>query len=159
MRLLLRSNIGEFSFTKGLDGDDTIPPYAILSHTWLPDTEEPTFEDLTNGTGEEKLGYKKIRSCGEQARRDGLHTSGWTHVASTRQTTPNSRRLSTPCFAGTATRVDATSIYQMSPSLPSAPMMSSIHSRGTRIFGKANGSLGVGRSKSFLHLLTNTATR
>jgi hypothetical protein len=72
MRLLVRSETGEFSLTNALVGDDPIPPYAILSHTWLADTEEPTFEDLTNGTGEEKLGYEKIRFCGEQARQDGL---------------------------------------------------------------------------------------
>jgi hypothetical protein len=72
MRLLLRSETGEFSLTEDLVGNDPIPPYAILSHTWLADTEEPTFEDLTNGTGEKKLGYEKIRFCGEQARQDGL---------------------------------------------------------------------------------------
>ena len=72
MRLLVRNETGEFSLTKDLVGDDSIPPYAILSHRWLVDTEEPTFNDLTNGTGEEKLGYEKIRFCGEQARQDGL---------------------------------------------------------------------------------------
>ena len=72
MRLLLRSDTGQFSFTKDLVGDDTIPPYAILSHTWGADTEEVTFEDLTNGTGKDKPGYKKIRFCGEQARQDDL---------------------------------------------------------------------------------------
>jgi hypothetical protein len=72
MRLLLRSETGKFILTKDLVGDDPIPPYAILSHTWLADTEEPTFKDLTNGTGEEKLGYEKIRFCGGQARQNGL---------------------------------------------------------------------------------------
>jgi hypothetical protein len=72
MRLLSRSKAGKFILTNDLVGDDPIPPYAILSHTWLADTEEPTFEDLTNGTGEKKLGYKKIRFCGEQARQNGL---------------------------------------------------------------------------------------
>ncbi len=72
MRLLQRSNTGEFSLTKDFVGDDTIPPYAILSHTWGADTEEVTFEDLTDGTGKDKPGYEKIRFCGEQARRDGL---------------------------------------------------------------------------------------
>jgi len=61
MRLLLRSNTGEFSLTKDLVGDDTIPPYAILSHTWGADANEVTFEDLTNGTSKDKSGYKKIR--------------------------------------------------------------------------------------------------
>jgi hypothetical protein len=72
MRLLQYSNHGEFGLTKDFVGNDTIPPYAILSHTWGPDTEEVTFEDLTNGTGENKPGYEKIRFCGEQARQDGL---------------------------------------------------------------------------------------
>ncbi|KAF2192930.1 HET-domain-containing protein [Zopfia rhizophila CBS 207.26] len=72
MRLLRCSDAGEFSLTKDLVGNDKIPPYAILSHTWGTDTEEVTFEDLTNGTGGDKPGYKKIRFCGEQARQDGL---------------------------------------------------------------------------------------
>lgn len=47
MRLLQRSDTGEFSLAEF--GDEAIPPYAILSHRWGADTEEPTFEDLTNG--------------------------------------------------------------------------------------------------------------
>ncbi|KAF2473398.1 uncharacterized protein BDR25DRAFT_387623 [Lindgomyces ingoldianus] len=34
-------------------------------------------------------------------------------VVSTKKTNQNSHMLSTPCFAGTATRLDATSIYRM----------------------------------------------
>src|SRR5436189_4927259 len=71
MRLLRRSNTSEFSLTKDLVGDDIIPPYAILSHTWGADTEV-TFDDLTNGTGKDKPGYEKIEFCGEQAAQDGL---------------------------------------------------------------------------------------
>ena len=71
MRLLRRSETGEFSLTEDFV-EDRIPPYAILSHRWLADTEEPTFEDLTHGSGEKKLGYEKLRFCGEQARKDGL---------------------------------------------------------------------------------------
>ena len=51
--------------------DDNIPPYAILSHTWV-EGQEVTFEDLMAGTGKEKHGNKKIRFYREQARRDGL---------------------------------------------------------------------------------------
>jgi hypothetical protein len=69
MRLLEHGNNGGFSLTKDL-ADDEIPKYAILSHTWGAD--EVTFEDLVNGTGENKEGYKKIQFCGEQAARDGL---------------------------------------------------------------------------------------
>jgi hypothetical protein len=72
MRLLFRSDNGEYRLTKDFVGDDLTPPYAILSHTWLADAEEPTFKDLTNGTGEDKLGYEKIRFCGKQAGQDGL---------------------------------------------------------------------------------------
>ena len=71
MRLLLRNADGEYKL-KNFGDDGSIPPYAILSHTWLTDAEEPTFKDLTTGTGREKLGYKKIRFCGDQARQNGL---------------------------------------------------------------------------------------
>jgi len=60
MRLLQCSNSGEFGLTKDFVSNDIIPPYAILSHTWGPDTEEVTFEDLINGTGKNKPGYEKI---------------------------------------------------------------------------------------------------
>ena len=72
MRLVRRSNSGEFSLTEDFVSKDTIPPYAMLSHTWGADAEEVTFEDLTNGTGKDKPGYKKILFCGEQARQDNL---------------------------------------------------------------------------------------
>ena len=65
MRLLEWKSDGDFSLTKDLIHD--IPPYAILSHTWGADTEEVTFEDLTDGTGKSKAGYNKIRFCGEKA--------------------------------------------------------------------------------------------
>ena len=72
MRLLKRNNTGEFSLTKDLFSDDGIPRYAILSHTWGAETEEVSFKDMMDGTGTRKLGYDKIRFCGEQARRDEL---------------------------------------------------------------------------------------
>ncbi|ORY10967.1 HET-D protein [Clohesyomyces aquaticus] len=70
MRLLRRSGTGDFSLTPF--SDDAIPPYAILSHTWGADTEEVTFDDLTNGTGKNKAGYEKIQFCREQAALDDL---------------------------------------------------------------------------------------
>ena len=71
MRLLEYNNVGQPSLTKDFVGDN-IPQYAILSHAWGADIEEVTFQDLTNDTGRDKSGYKKICFCGEQARRDGL---------------------------------------------------------------------------------------
>jgi hypothetical protein len=72
MRLLRRCDAGELSLTEDLRGEDTVPPYAILSHTWGADLDEVTFEDMTDGTGRGKAGYEKIRFCGEQARQDNM---------------------------------------------------------------------------------------
>jgi len=69
MRLLERSAAGDIRLTKDYL-DDEIPLYAILSHTW--GSEEVLFQDLTNGTGENKLGYEKIQFCGNQAWENGL---------------------------------------------------------------------------------------
>jgi hypothetical protein len=68
MRLLEIKSPGEFSLIQVASHD--IHPYAILSHTWTG--EEVTYQELINGTGKSKLGYEKIKLCGEQAIRDGL---------------------------------------------------------------------------------------
>ena len=67
MRLLEYHNDGKFSLTEFFGN---IPLYAILSHTW--GLEEVTFKDMIEGNERSKTGFDKIRSCGEQARRDGL---------------------------------------------------------------------------------------
>ncbi|KAF2199736.1 hypothetical protein GQ43DRAFT_343313, partial [Delitschia confertaspora ATCC 74209] len=73
MRLLQRSNSDEVTLTEDLTLNETIPPYAILSHTWSSNTEEEvTFKELINGAGKNKPGYEKIRFCGEQAAQDDL---------------------------------------------------------------------------------------
>ncbi|MCJ1334506.1 hypothetical protein MMC10_011218 [Thelotrema lepadinum] len=88
MRLLEILPNGDFRLTKKLL-DDTIPQYAILSHTWGNESEEVMFEDMIGGTGREKAGSRKIKFCGEQAASDGLQyfwafqeskwfTRGWT---------------------------------------------------------------------------------
>ncbi len=68
MRLLKLGCSGE---PEDLPGDD-IPPYAILSHTWGPAPEEVTFKDLVDGTGKDKVGWKKIQFCAERAKQDDL---------------------------------------------------------------------------------------
>ena len=50
MRLLKRSNAGELGLTKYFVNDDEIPPYAILSHTWMAG-EEVVYEELKDGAG------------------------------------------------------------------------------------------------------------
>jgi hypothetical protein len=72
MRLLKRDDDGNFVITNDIVGEGTVPPYAILSHTWGADAEEVTFADLTSGAGKAKAGYEKIRFCGKQALQDGL---------------------------------------------------------------------------------------
>ncbi|KAH6717032.1 hypothetical protein BKA61DRAFT_316777 [Leptodontidium sp. MPI-SDFR-AT-0119] len=69
MRLLYLQS-GNLSLTE--DYTEHVPPYAILSHTWGIDTEEVTFDDFRAGTYINKIGYKKIKFCGEQATRDGF---------------------------------------------------------------------------------------
>jgi hypothetical protein len=70
MRLLEPKSHDEFSLTEYYY--DKVPPYAILSHTWGKDDEEPTFQDLMQGVGKSKAGYNKILFCAEQAARDSL---------------------------------------------------------------------------------------
>lgn len=70
MRLLRIDGEDRFSLV-GFTGQD-VPPYAILSHTWGPDHEEVTFQDVINNRGREKAGYDKIRFCQRQATNDGL---------------------------------------------------------------------------------------
>ncbi|KAH8747372.1 heterokaryon incompatibility protein-domain-containing protein [Hyaloscypha finlandica] len=71
MRLLKHNSAGEFCLTEDIGDDNEIPPYAILSHTWR-DGEEVSFQELIDGTGKGKPGYKKIQFSGEQAKCDGL---------------------------------------------------------------------------------------
>ncbi len=63
MRLLNTKTLGLENFS----GD--APPYAILSHRWGLDEEEPTFDDMTAKTADQKAGYQKIlRSAGIAAK-------------------------------------------------------------------------------------------
>lgn len=70
MRLLRLGDDGEFSLVEFFGKN--VPHYAILSHTWGDDNEEVTFRDLVNGVGKSKVGYSKIRFCGQQAAKDHL---------------------------------------------------------------------------------------
>jgi hypothetical protein len=69
MRLLKIDGSGNLSLEK-FDGN--VPPYAILSHTWGKDEDEVKFDDIGKNTYAPKVGYKKIRFCGEQAKRSKL---------------------------------------------------------------------------------------
>lgn len=56
MRLLHCGDAGVYYLTEPLLNDNAIPRYAILSHTWGADSDEVTFNDLTNCTGMDKSG-------------------------------------------------------------------------------------------------------
>ncbi|GKZ37955.1 hypothetical protein AbraIFM66950_009818 [Aspergillus brasiliensis] len=66
MRLLKVSDLKLVEFMS-----DTIPPYAILSHTWVHG-QEVIFEDMLSGTAEKKPGFTKLKKTAEQAADDGF---------------------------------------------------------------------------------------
>lgn len=72
MRLLRLSRDEEPQLVQ-FDHDD-IPPYTILSHTWIA-REEVTYRELQNVTDEvrAKSGFKKILACGEKTLALGYH--------------------------------------------------------------------------------------
>ncbi|KAF7903622.1 uncharacterized protein EAF01_006671 [Botrytis porri] len=71
---------------------------------------------------------------------------------------PNSHDLSTLCFVSTVTQLDVMFICRTSLGVPSAVTTSVCCGCGNRISGKADGSLGAGRSKSSLPwLLSNSS--
>jgi hypothetical protein len=69
MRLLSCSTEDNFELTTF--DDESLPPYAILSHTWA-DNQEVTYDEVVAGTGKQKAGYAKLRFCRERAAKDGL---------------------------------------------------------------------------------------
>ena len=69
MRLLSYRTEDDFELTTF--DDESLPPYAILSHTWA-DNQEVTYDELVTGIGKEKAGYAKLRFCGERAAKDDL---------------------------------------------------------------------------------------
>jgi Heterokaryon incompatibility protein (HET) len=156
MRLLQRSKTGEFGLTEV--SDDLTPPYAILSHTWGLDTEEVTFEDITNGTGDDKPGYEKIRFCGEQARQDGLQYF-WADTCCINKA--NYAELQYAINSMFRWYRNATQCYVYLSDVSTPPqilMLSSFCSRGIQTFGKADGSLEDGRSRSFLRLIQSISS-
>lgn len=75
MRLLKRDNTSGVAFTQDLS-ESELPQfeYAILSHTWGPDEEEVSYNDVLNGKGTSKpgSGAEKIRFCIQQTTQDRL---------------------------------------------------------------------------------------
>ncbi|KAJ4303059.1 hypothetical protein N0V90_001950 [Kalmusia sp. IMI 367209] len=70
MRLLQLQDDDSLSLVEFIGNN--IPRYAILSHTWGSNDEEVNFQDIKNGTGTCKIGWRKIYFCGQQAKKDDL---------------------------------------------------------------------------------------
>ena len=76
MRLLHIASDGRLRWAKECIGNEKVPDYAILSHTW--GEQEVIFDDLKNLDSSEdigarsKAGWDKIRFCAQQTKRDGL---------------------------------------------------------------------------------------
>jgi hypothetical protein len=70
MRLLKINDSGEFSLTTFPDSN--VPKYAILSHTWGPDSTEVTYQDILDDKAKAKAGYRKLQFCSDQAITEGL---------------------------------------------------------------------------------------
>lgn len=68
MRLLSLNSDRHLAWTEFTQ--DSLPPYAILSHTW--ESDEVTFTDLIGGHAQNKAGYRKLVFCADQAARDNL---------------------------------------------------------------------------------------
>jgi hypothetical protein len=65
--LLTWSNTGDLRFHE-FEGEDELPAYAILSHTWHTNNkEEVTYDDLETGSRQHKAGYRKINFCKKKA--------------------------------------------------------------------------------------------
>jgi hypothetical protein len=71
MRLLHYGDDGDLQLTHDLVGEDEVPPYAILSHTWHED--EVTYSDFINGLSKNRRGYAKLVFCAQRALSDELH--------------------------------------------------------------------------------------
>jgi hypothetical protein len=61
---LLKLNADD-SFSLQWFSEKSVPPYAILSHTWgTGEDDEVTFKDLKENTGNSKPGFRKLRFGG-----------------------------------------------------------------------------------------------
>ena len=72
MRLLQRKEDGSLVLTRFVK-EEELPLYAALSHTWIGEDDEVTFDDMMSGRSRRKsASYEKIKFCAKQAAQDGL---------------------------------------------------------------------------------------
>ena len=121
----------------------------MLSHTWGADNEEFNFKDVTEGTGRNKIGYKKIEFCRAQAASDGLQYF-WVNTCCIDKSSSAelSVRRSIRCFAGIKKRTNATYIYPMSQRMRRVQIYGYHRSRGKRYFGRVDGLVEGGHCRN-----------
>jgi len=102
MYLLKLEENNEISFTK--DITYSTMPYAILLHTWGEDDKELNFENLKDGSGKTKDGYRKLMV---------YNISGWIVTVLINRIVLSFRRLLTLCSAGIVMRQGVIYISQM----------------------------------------------
>ncbi|KAN0087335.1 heterokaryon incompatibility [Elaphomyces granulatus] len=74
MRLLKVNTNGRLSLIEDLPDNKRLK-YTILSYTWGKDDDKVMFKDIEKRTSKEKIdkiGYKKVSFCAEQAIRDDI---------------------------------------------------------------------------------------
>ncbi len=153
---LLQHTAGGFSPTKDFVGDDIIPPYAILSHTW--GDEEFTYRDLIDGTGATKAGWDKIRFSGQQAERYGLQYF-WIDTCCIDKS--NLVELQEAINSMFRWYQNAIRCYVYLSDVSAATRRTiPPDSPGSRLFAQAGGLPGVGHFRSFLrHAQSNSSRR
>ena len=110
MRLLQLHADDTLSFSEYLIAD--LPPFAILSHTWGSDDEEVDYLDTIEVTCARKIGYRKLRFCGQQAEKDGLDYFWVETCCIDKRSSAELSEAITRCSSGTTSPVDAMCIYK-----------------------------------------------
>ena len=104
MRLLSEDGCGGYTLTRFSEAE-SVPAYAILSHTWLSVKRsrdgadllsEPTFQELQQGKGQHEQSHDKIYFCSKQAKKDGFNTFGKILAVLMENTRASSRTQSAP---------------------------------------------------------------
>lgn len=143
MRLLKAESDGSLRLLE-LFGD-SIPQYAILSHTWEPDGDEVTFRDLQRSS---EIYKSKPEHAKSSFVPDKLHVTIWNSSglippASTNLVAQSFRKRSIPCSVGIRTRPSAMCTLRTFHQLQRTVW---------KRFERADGSRVVGHCKSFLLL-------
>jgi hypothetical protein len=130
---------------------NNVPSYAILSHTWGPAGSEVTYKDISQGTGKGKAGYEKIRFCGEKATSHSLKYF-WVDTCCIDKS--NSTELQQAITSMFRWYHDAARCYVYMSDVSTSDCDMNIQSSQLpweSAFREADGSLGGGQFRSYLH--------